>query len=376
MFPGRWREGSATRLHRIPERRIWAGPASHLSRSSEALLPSPRTVRCGLGWRASCSTPEGQQVVELRDHNSLGRHPTNTIQLLDKIVSKEHCIIERRRAGFLLRDLGSLNGTYINGERVDGERTLKHGDDIALGSTRARFDDGSGPPDRAAAPGTARRLPATSAAAVGLAAAAASAARVQPSARRRAALRARCSPGASPRQRAGDAARADAAVAQARCRPPSARRCPRVPITVPRHGTRVDVNDQARAIGTQIAATKRGFCPFDQLATQPAAARAPTTSGCASRTSSRARSRSSATCRSCSNKILLSDLQVRARRPRRHLPEARQTASSCPAPASAATARTRRSGVVHDHEPRRSRSARPCSPTTPPWISPPPRARA
>src|SRR3954468_2050466 len=96
--------------------------------------------------RILLATPEGQQVVELRDHNSLGRHPSNTIQLLDKIVSKEHCTLERRANGFTLRDLGSLNGTYINGERVVGEQDLKHGDDIALGATRARYDDGSGRP--------------------------------------------------------------------------------------------------------------------------------------------------------------------------------------------------------------------------------------
>src|SRR5689334_12525337 len=86
----------------------------------------------------------GQQSVELRALNSLGRHPNNSIQLLDKIVSKEHCIIEQRGEHFVLRDLGSLNGTYINGDRVRGEGLLKHGDEITLGTTRARFDDGSG----------------------------------------------------------------------------------------------------------------------------------------------------------------------------------------------------------------------------------------
>ncbi|MBM4364184.1 MAG: FHA domain-containing protein, partial [Deltaproteobacteria bacterium] len=91
--------------------------------------------------RLMLSTPDGQQVVELAPHNSLGRHPTNSIQLLDKIVSKEHCIIERRGAQWVLRDLGSLNGTYVNGERVNGERPLRHGDELALGSTRARLDD-------------------------------------------------------------------------------------------------------------------------------------------------------------------------------------------------------------------------------------------
>src|SRR5438067_4562088 len=95
--------------------------------------------------RLILATAEGPQAIELRPINSLGRHPNNSIQLLDKIVSKEHCIVEQRDHQFILRDLGSLNGTYINGERVRGEQLLKHGDEITLGSTRARYDDGSGP---------------------------------------------------------------------------------------------------------------------------------------------------------------------------------------------------------------------------------------
>jgi adenylate cyclase len=86
-------------------------------------------------------TAEGTQAVELRPVNSLGRHPNNTIQLLDKIVSKEHCIIEQRGDHYVLRDLGSLNGTFINNERVRGEAGLKNGDEIALGATRGRFEE-------------------------------------------------------------------------------------------------------------------------------------------------------------------------------------------------------------------------------------------
>ncbi len=91
--------------------------------------------------RLVLETKEGQQVVELQGRNSLGRHPNNTIQLLDKIVSKEHCIVEHRATGFVLRDLGSLNGTYVNGTRVIGERDLKHGDEITLGQSKARFEE-------------------------------------------------------------------------------------------------------------------------------------------------------------------------------------------------------------------------------------------
>src|SRR5688500_16422581 len=110
-------------------------------------------------------TNEGQQAIELRPVNSLGRHPNNSIQLLDKIVSKEHCIIEQRGDHFVLRDLGSLNGTYINGDRVRGEGLLKHGDEITMGTTRARFDDGSGramgpvPPAPAPSPGWQQAAP-------------------------------------------------------------------------------------------------------------------------------------------------------------------------------------------------------------------------
>ncbi len=95
--------------------------------------------------RLILATPEGHQAIELRGTNSLGRHPNNSIQLLDKIVSKEHCIVEERDGRFVLRDLGSLNGTYINGDRVRGEQLLKHGDEVSLGMTRARYDDGSSP---------------------------------------------------------------------------------------------------------------------------------------------------------------------------------------------------------------------------------------
>ncbi len=97
--------------------------------------------------RLVLQTAEGQQVVELRQTNTLGRHPSNTIQLLDKIVSKEHCVIELRGSTFFLRDLGSLNGTFVNRERVpaEGIRELADGDEIALGQTKARFEEGASP---------------------------------------------------------------------------------------------------------------------------------------------------------------------------------------------------------------------------------------
>jgi adenylate cyclase len=97
-------------------------------------------------------TPEGQQERELVAVNSVGRHPNNTVQLLDRIVSKEHCIVELRSGRYVLRDLGSLNGTYINGQRVAGEQWLNDGDEVALGNTRMVFRDGNAAPVAPVAP--------------------------------------------------------------------------------------------------------------------------------------------------------------------------------------------------------------------------------
>ena len=54
-------------------------------------------------------------------------------------MSKEHCHVDLIDGRWRLKDLGSLNGTYVNGERIT-ERVLAHGDEIALGSTRIVFE--------------------------------------------------------------------------------------------------------------------------------------------------------------------------------------------------------------------------------------------
>lgn len=95
--------------------------------------------------RLLLQTVEGPRTIELCAFNSLGRHPNNTIQVLDRIASKEHCLIELREGRFVLRDRGSMNGTYVNGERAHGPVTLADGDEISLGSTRAIFHAGAEP---------------------------------------------------------------------------------------------------------------------------------------------------------------------------------------------------------------------------------------
>jgi len=83
--------------------------------------------------------PSGRQERQLFRHNSLGRHPRNTHQVLDRVVSKEHCHIELVEDRYVLKDLGSLNGTFVNGEKVT-QHPLAPGDEITIGSTRIIFE--------------------------------------------------------------------------------------------------------------------------------------------------------------------------------------------------------------------------------------------
>src|SRR5689334_321571 len=82
-----------------------------------------------------------QRDYELRALNTIGRHPDNTLQILDRIVSKEHAQIIRQPDGkFLFRDLGSLNGSFYKGERLN-DRVLEEGDEIVLGSTTLKYSE-------------------------------------------------------------------------------------------------------------------------------------------------------------------------------------------------------------------------------------------
>jgi two-component system, NtrC family, response regulator HydG len=73
-----------------------------------------------------------------REPFRIGRDLQNDLALPDSSVSREHCLIVNRGGGWLLRDLGSHNGTLLNGRRIE-EHPLAHRDQIAIGSTVLQF---------------------------------------------------------------------------------------------------------------------------------------------------------------------------------------------------------------------------------------------
>lgn len=90
----------------------------------------------------SVYTPDGRRSERpLRAMNTIGRHPEQSIQILDRVVSKEHALITFADDLYWLQDMGSRNGTFVNGERIVGRTKLKSGDNITLGGTRLVFHD-------------------------------------------------------------------------------------------------------------------------------------------------------------------------------------------------------------------------------------------
>ncbi len=68
----------------------------------------------------------------------LGRHPDSEISLDDITVSRRHAVIERTPEGYVVTDAGSLNGTYVNQDRID-KLVLRHGDELQIGKFRLVF---------------------------------------------------------------------------------------------------------------------------------------------------------------------------------------------------------------------------------------------
>lgn len=100
-------------------------------------LPAKLIVRFG---------PHPNQEYPLPEHTvTIGREPINDIVMNDPEVSRRHTRISYRDGQFLAEDLGSTNGTFINGRRLTGPSPLFHGDIVDLGdSISFTFHDPAG----------------------------------------------------------------------------------------------------------------------------------------------------------------------------------------------------------------------------------------
>jgi hypothetical protein len=88
-------------------------------------------IRSG-GGRVGESFPLGADRV------TIGRRPDSDVLLDDVTVSRDHALIVRRAGDWYLDDLGSLNGTYVNRERIESRR-LDDGDELQVGKYKLTF---------------------------------------------------------------------------------------------------------------------------------------------------------------------------------------------------------------------------------------------
>jgi hypothetical protein len=83
---------------------------------------------------------DGKRMVVGPAGVTLGRSRQCDIVVNDSNVSREHAEIRPRGGSWVLRDLGSTNGSSLNGRRIDGPEVLKPGDEIELGTSKMTFE--------------------------------------------------------------------------------------------------------------------------------------------------------------------------------------------------------------------------------------------
>ncbi len=79
-----------------------------------------------------------KEVALTKDRTRLGRRPHNDIVIDNLAVSGEHAVLQQSGEGFVIEDLNSTNGTYINGKAIR-RQALVHGDVVEIGKYRLRF---------------------------------------------------------------------------------------------------------------------------------------------------------------------------------------------------------------------------------------------
>jgi hypothetical protein len=128
---------TAARDLRLPQESFVLAP--HQARK---LLGSPQQIQTGrLVVLASPALEPGSEHVLDSAPLTIGRGPQNDVPMgTDEFASSRHARFEPRRDGVWVEDVGSTNGTYVNGARLQKPRRLRAGDIVRIGGTDLRFD--------------------------------------------------------------------------------------------------------------------------------------------------------------------------------------------------------------------------------------------
>ena len=128
---------SAARDLRLPQESMILSP-----QQASALLPQPVARELGRLIVVTSPALDEGDVVALDSHAlRIGRGSDNDLTIeRDEYASSHHARFEPRRDGVYVEDIGSTNGTFVNGIRLAGERRLAPGDVVRIGETDLRFE--------------------------------------------------------------------------------------------------------------------------------------------------------------------------------------------------------------------------------------------
>ncbi|HEX5590432.1 MAG TPA: FHA domain-containing protein [Candidatus Limnocylindrales bacterium] len=108
------------------------------------LRAAAREPGAELGRLVVVASPGGEPApgasFSLDAVTTLGRDVNSTIVIDDEFASSNHAVLTYRGRAWYVEDLGSTNGTFVNGAPVDGLAQLGFGDELQLGNVRLRLD--------------------------------------------------------------------------------------------------------------------------------------------------------------------------------------------------------------------------------------------
>lgn len=90
--------------------------------------------------RSPARTPRVGERLPLRSSNAIGRDAGNDIALPDEAASARHATLSLEDGDWWIEDLGSTNGTLVNGTRISKRERLRPGDEIAIGRVALRLE--------------------------------------------------------------------------------------------------------------------------------------------------------------------------------------------------------------------------------------------
>ena len=108
--------------------------------STAGRLAEPLEERARTRAETALLLLDGKRLVVGPTGVTLGRSRQSDVVLSDPNVSRHHAEIRPRGGSWVLTDLGSTNGSRINGRRLEGSEVIRAGDEIELGSTSLRFE--------------------------------------------------------------------------------------------------------------------------------------------------------------------------------------------------------------------------------------------